>query len=353
MKKRKVYYDFLRILAAFLVIFNHIPGYTLYQISGGGIKTWIYTFITMFTRINVPIFFMITGALLLGRDEEIGEIFKKRISRMVSVLLIFGAVASWVKGFPDLRFDVARYCNELITGNITVAYWFLYAYISFLLLLPYIRRVARTFSERDFLYYVLLRFLICSLVPIVNYLLFANGQEKIAITGNLNFCFMVERILFYPVIGYYLDCKVDLHQMKRKQWVYIALLAVIGILTESAITIHEGITTGTYTQAYVMLFDYVIAIFVFLGVKYLFECKGFLAKREKISNMICKVGTLTLGMYVMDPIWRMLFVARVNAFLEPYLPTLIVSGIYCVFSMCLSGILTWILKKVPGVKRIL
>lgn len=37
-KTRKVYYDFLRIIAAFLVIFNHSRGYRLYMISGGRYK---------------------------------------------------------------------------------------------------------------------------------------------------------------------------------------------------------------------------------------------------------------------------------------------------------------------------
>ena len=32
--KRLIYLDAMRILACFLVIFNHLPGYELYQVSG-------------------------------------------------------------------------------------------------------------------------------------------------------------------------------------------------------------------------------------------------------------------------------------------------------------------------------
>lgn len=107
-KERRVYIDFMRICAVFLVMFNHLPGYNLFQISEG-YKTWIYTFLTMFTRINVPIFFMITGSLLLGRDEGIGEIFRKRISKMIMVLFLFGAIFYFVSGLPNIRFDVVGF----------------------------------------------------------------------------------------------------------------------------------------------------------------------------------------------------------------------------------------------------
>lgn len=36
-KERLVYLDAMRIMACFLVIFNHLPGYTLYQKAGGGV----------------------------------------------------------------------------------------------------------------------------------------------------------------------------------------------------------------------------------------------------------------------------------------------------------------------------
>jgi hypothetical protein len=84
---------------------------------------------------------------------------------------------------------------------------------------------------------------------------------------------MVEKLMFYPIIGYYLDRKVDVRQMKNKQWVWLLAATIIEILLEATITIHQGVTTGEYIQNYVQLFEYVIAIAVFVIIKYLFECK--------------------------------------------------------------------------------
>ncbi len=59
---RNAYFDALRVLAILLVIFNHLPGYSLYQTCAGP-KAWLYMLITMLTRINVPLFLMVSGAL--------------------------------------------------------------------------------------------------------------------------------------------------------------------------------------------------------------------------------------------------------------------------------------------------
>ena len=74
--KKKTYIEFMRIIAIALVIFNHLPGYTMYQYADGNIQ-WIYMIITMITRINVPIFFMISGALLLNKQENFNIIIKE------------------------------------------------------------------------------------------------------------------------------------------------------------------------------------------------------------------------------------------------------------------------------------
>ena len=66
---RVTYYDVMRIIAIFLVVFNHLRGYSLYSISSGW-KQWIYFFMTMITRINVPLFLMVSGALILGTHTQ-------------------------------------------------------------------------------------------------------------------------------------------------------------------------------------------------------------------------------------------------------------------------------------------
>ena len=86
-----MYFDALRILAILLVIFNHLPGYTLYQTCAGP-KAWLYMLITMLTRINVPLFLMVSGALLLGRSESVPRLLRHRALRIVGAIVVFGSL---------------------------------------------------------------------------------------------------------------------------------------------------------------------------------------------------------------------------------------------------------------------
>ena len=74
-KQKKIYFEWMRILACGLVIFNHLEGYTLYK-SSIGMKQGLYMLLTMITRINVPLFLMISGALLLKKEEDIITVIK-------------------------------------------------------------------------------------------------------------------------------------------------------------------------------------------------------------------------------------------------------------------------------------
>ena len=87
---RFLHVDILRILAIFLVVFNHTAerGYTLFANSTDSFLYFPYMMFSVFCKIAVPIFFMISGALLLPKDESLKQLFTKRIFRMAIVLLL-------------------------------------------------------------------------------------------------------------------------------------------------------------------------------------------------------------------------------------------------------------------------
>lgn len=93
---RIFYFDALRVFAILCVVLLHVTGHlselmnynihTIYSFSG------IYeTFANNFFRMGVDLFLMISGALLLGRNWNVKDFFKKRFSR-VSILFIFWAL---------------------------------------------------------------------------------------------------------------------------------------------------------------------------------------------------------------------------------------------------------------------
>ena len=73
----------------------------------------------------------------------------------------------------------------------------------------------------------------------------------------------------------------------------------------------------------------------------------------KTGAVICFIGSLTLGIYLLDPCLKYVLYRRYEGLAEPLFPTLIVSIGWVILSMILGGVITCILKRIPIIKRII
>ena len=93
MDNKRLDIELIRIIAVFFVIFNHTGtmGYFLFaSYEPRSIQYWIYLFISVFCKISVPLFFMITGALMLNRKEEsLRYLWKHRVLHICCILIIW------------------------------------------------------------------------------------------------------------------------------------------------------------------------------------------------------------------------------------------------------------------------
>ena len=69
---RRLHIDALRVLAMMLVLYNHTGerGFTRYETAQGPAQG-AFLALAVLDTIAVPLFFMISGALLLGREEPL------------------------------------------------------------------------------------------------------------------------------------------------------------------------------------------------------------------------------------------------------------------------------------------
>ena len=354
---KTLYFELLRILAASLVIFNHVPGYTLYQTTSG-LKQVFYLFCSLFTRINVPLFYMISGALLLNKTEDYRKVVSKRISRILLTMLIFEAfmyILQALKGFVEgenIQAGIGEFCREFISGSITGvgSYWYLYSYLGILFMLPLLQRIAKALTRQDIWILIGLHFLSWSAIPIFNAFLSFRNEALISLSENFSVPLAAIKGYFFFLMGYYLDKKIEISLIKKKICNLLILLAVIGISVSCGITLLEGKNTGIYSQKYMQLFDYVSAIAAFVVVKRLFMRK---AVPERTAFLICYIGSLTFGIYLLDPFLQRLFYPLYSGFMMNYVSTFIVSIGWVVISMFLGGITTMVLRKIPFLGKLI
>lgn len=356
---KKIYFELMRIIAVMLVIFNHLPGYTLYQTSSGYIQ-WFYMVLSMVTRINVPLFLMISGAVLLPKNEDFSKVIKKRVFRFFFLILISeGALFCAYKYNASLLgndyiFTFRRFIGGVFANNLdgTGSYWYLYSYLGMLFTLPFMQRIARNFRKDDFGVLIGLHFIFSSAIPMINILLISARLEPLVITGDFSVPFATSKVFFYPLVGYYLENYVDVTRLKRREIGGILFAAFAGIYLSCACTYWQGITTSTYTQDYVQLFDYLTAIAAFVVIKYTFNrLPGLLEGR--LGRGICYIGSLTFGIYILDPFFKLFLYSKYEYRAGQLFPTLFVSVGWVILSMFMGGATTIILKKIPGIKKLI
>lgn len=347
---RKTYLDILRIFAAFLVCYNHSHAFHLYlsQDPSGSIVSWINVFLSVLTTVNIPLFFMISGALLLAKEESYKTLFSKRIARF-ALLTFFASLITYILTVPG-DFSVSAFVNALLQGKVALTYWYLYAYLAFLIALPFLRKIAKHLSFQDFLFLLLLRFFFVSVFMIVNFSLKYLGIQTISLSGSFQFPFAALECLFYPISGYYLAECLPMEKINGKHICLCTAVLLGGSAVSSVVTYLEGIRFG-FSQTYIGLFNYSSAMCVFLIVRYAAQK---IKLPDTMHSVIASVSSVTIGIYLMEPIITHYLMEPMFRSAYWHAAVLIpLSVAWCLFCMVLGGTMTYLLRKLPFVHKIL
>ncbi len=129
--KRVLYFDVIRIIAIIGIIFCHSS--VAYVVMDMGTPNfYISAFFDCFRDFSVPIFVMLSGALLIGKKDSLITFFKKRLSR-IFIPFIFWVFISIIYSFTNIKHSID--INNAIDiflghgGTMGVAFWFIWMII--------------------------------------------------------------------------------------------------------------------------------------------------------------------------------------------------------------------------------
>ena len=148
------YLHMLRCIAIFLVIALHCvaPYLTGKQIAFGS-KTWLACdIINSAGRMGVPIFFMISGFLLLSdeRTLDIKNFYKKRMKRIFIPFLCWDIIYFITNAiFHHQPLEIGKFFSELLVQGSKYHLWFLYQIMGIYLLLPFLKRLLDRCKPRE------------------------------------------------------------------------------------------------------------------------------------------------------------------------------------------------------------
>ena len=196
--------DRLRNLATVMVIGIHAAAPIAHGEGSDFNSSWWWSgnFWNSLTRPAVPLFVMLSGYLLLGKDYSLPDFLKRRFSRVVIPaifwMLIYCLYGYLANGSPA---TIGAALKSLVTGPVHYHLWFIYLIIGLYLVYPILRPWVRTASNQDFLYF----FVMWSIGTWIYKALAVFAQMPIGIYFELfsNNC-------GYFVMGYFLGNRVSM-----------------------------------------------------------------------------------------------------------------------------------------------
>ncbi|MDB5145406.1 MAG: acyltransferase family protein [Mucilaginibacter sp.] len=330
----------LKVISLFAVIVLHAASPLLMGFKTVQTSTWLVAdFYNALVRFAVPVFVMISGALLLHREYELGDFLKRRLTRIIWPFLFWSLIYigySWYN--EDIAFTGDAWANtRIILHQLKYgAYyhlWYVYMLVGLYLFIPIISKFVRNASEKEILYFLLVWFAVISFSQ--PYL--SRFQPQIDVhyfTGYLG----------YLVLGHYLAFK-QLPQKGLKTpliiYFFVCLISITaGTYLFSANS--NGLSTLMYEPLGPFIILYASGIFLLARVT-VFKLPETLAKARDLA------GGLSLGIYLCHALFLTLLDDQGISYklCNPIL-SIPVTALVC---FLLSFLLIFIISKIPFIGK--
>lgn len=282
-KNRIPYIDLLRCVAACFVIAIHClaPYWNDFALFGSR-SWWVCGLLNTLAKTGVPLFFMISGALLLSEPQSIGtgEFYRRRFSRLALPFLFWNLLYFLAE---KRYFDVHLFLSELAFRGSKYHLWFLYQIGAIYLFLPFLKKAVQNSTKKE----VFLLFLI-SIFPstILRFLNLIQSRIYIFPFNNI-----LEGYLGFFLLGYLLHT-TDFTPGQRR------LIYILGL---------TGACLGLWGNAYFssfgtlnLVFDegYSIVQFLTAGAVFLFIKEHETTMPPWLPAKAAALSRLSFGVYL-------------------------------------------------------
>jgi surface polysaccharide O-acyltransferase-like enzyme len=158
-KKQHIFWlDLVRVISIFFVVVIHVasPIYTDWKELPR--SDWMAGIIyNSIARVSVPLLFMVSGYLLLSRQEDIRSFYLNRVRKVIFPLMVWSVIyLMWQNGgYANFTFFNAlkAMTYEILKGPANYHLWFVYTLLEIYLFVPALRSFVR-FADETTLWYL-------------------------------------------------------------------------------------------------------------------------------------------------------------------------------------------------------
>jgi len=356
--ERLEYLDTIKSVAIFFVCFYHFNTLSSNFLDNPSLTTYFHYFITGVASAGVPIFFLVSGALMLNRGYDLKKHIKKSIN--ISILTIVWAVITLVILIPIFNdsYNFISFAEALWNWKQQRInhLWYLPTLVIIYLLFPIIKEI---YDKKD-------KRILCFFL--VTVFIFTFGNVFLSILANLTEWFLNINYLegsfnffniFNPFDGFYAYSVVYfivggllLTWLKNDKVKYSNILLLFTVAFTTTLLFLYGIVLSFSNNK---VYDTVWGGYDTIMTLIMALCIFVLASKGKIRNLafaklIKIIGTNTLGIYFLHVI--------VGSFLMeyyvllPYNHNIFLNLLFGILILMASLLIALLLKKIPIVNRL-
>lgn len=319
--------NIMRIVAAFFVVLLHSVG----ESDGANLV------ISCICRFSVPVFVLISGRYLLHGERKLGYFLRKSLHFLLLILCwsaIFYIYHRIIGTLPDVSLPV-----YLLTQPIHL--WYLWMIACLYLLTPILSVFVNSAKKEIFIYALVITALLGSPLTVMlrsgRFELLAELMDKTKLPTQLGFIFLF-------LLGDYLQR----YEPKLPFAAWLAIFAAgTGFTIAGTLYLSRGGTA-----------DYLLLSFFSPGamaaaVGFFGMCEKLFREKEISAARSARIGALasaTLGVYLMHPL--ILDVLRELWNGVDGMSDALYSVILALAAFVISAVISWLLGKLPAVKRL-
>lgn len=343
--KRIFYIDEIRALAILFVILIHTSNYFTKEATVHSLFWSFSSSLAAFGTIGVPLFFMISGTLLLNRKyDNIMEFYKKRVSRIAIPFAFWIIFIIYVKiAFFDAPFTFDGICRIAVYKGFP---WFFWTLLGLYLFTPVINSYIREYKIKG-----------CEIFLVIWIFTMILNTFGLYPIKNVELRYF-SGYLGYMVLGWYLSNKD--FKLSNKS---MMICAIIIFLISTTIDIHCILNKIEFPAKYYLtilpIFQASGIYLFFMSIDNLSETYGSsliskihnFVKTSRISKIILSISVCSYGMYLTHyfVLWVFIYYDKTYHFFlrNPF------KWIPFIFLLAVLGswMLIWVMSKVPVLKK--
>jgi surface polysaccharide O-acyltransferase-like enzyme len=340
---RYFYLDYLRIYATIAVVTIHVSAM---KVSEDTFKTDLFgwfsaNFYETLSRASVPIFIMISGALLLNDNRPLTttQFLKKRLSKIVIPLVAWSFIYYVAMVYNGSTvFSIKKFIYNFSTDNLAGHLWFMYTILGLYLITPLLKILVHNATKRDVEYFLGLWIFASIILKLMVYLVGFSFSIEL---------FFVTKFVGYFVLGYYLFK----YQLTKRNIVFSLISLVIGLLGTFFLTYYGTTNNDGKLDQYWYEYHSITVFMISVGIFTLFKDILFKAKQD-INSKLNWFSQASFGIYLVHLLVLNTLLSAIIGKVWDHIHPIIGIPINVAIVIIMSAIITFIIQKIPVLKNI-